>query len=139
MKLSTVVSVDLLFYAPPIVCGDSVFVYVLVCINLCLSSFAIILTRKSELVALLLLSFGCLVIIIVLWLFLTVPWVGLQCVIVVFPDHTHFFNKNHHQINRWGFNYFILRFVLHVLNVGVYFLMFLIGGPWLIQLKGRHV
>ena len=24
----------------------------------------------------------------VLWLFLTVPWVGLQCVIVVFPDHT---------------------------------------------------
>ena len=24
-----------------------------------------------------------------LWLFLTVPWVGLQCVIVVFPDHTH--------------------------------------------------
>ena len=25
----------------------------------------------------------------VLWLFLTVPWVGLQCVIVVFPDHTH--------------------------------------------------
>ena len=25
----------------------------------------------------------------VLWLFLTVPWVGLQCVIVVFPDHTY--------------------------------------------------
>ena len=25
----------------------------------------------------------------VLWLFLTVPWVGLQCVIVVFSDHTH--------------------------------------------------
>ena len=25
---------------------------------------------------------------IVLWLFLTGPWVGLQCVIVVFPDHT---------------------------------------------------
>ena len=25
----------------------------------------------------------------VLWLFLMVPWVGLQCVIVVFPDHTH--------------------------------------------------
>ena len=22
-------------------------------------------------------------------LFLAVPWVGLQCVIVVFPDHTH--------------------------------------------------
>ena len=25
----------------------------------------------------------------VMWLFLTVPWVGLQFVIVVFPDHTH--------------------------------------------------
>ena len=25
----------------------------------------------------------------VLWLFLMVPWVGLQCVILVFPDHTH--------------------------------------------------
>ena len=25
----------------------------------------------------------------VLWLFLTVPWVGLQRVIVIFPDHTH--------------------------------------------------
>ena len=25
-----------------------------------------------------------------LWLFTAhVPWVGLQCVIVVFPDHTH--------------------------------------------------
>ena len=24
----------------------------------------------------------------VLWLFLMVPWVGLQCVIVVFPGHT---------------------------------------------------
>ena len=30
----------------------------------------------------------------VLWLFLTVPWVGLQCVIVEFPDHTHLlFNR----------------------------------------------
>ena len=27
----------------------------------------------------------------VLWLFLTVLWVGLQCVIVVFPDQTHLF------------------------------------------------
>ena len=26
---------------------------------------------------------------IVLCLFLTVPWVGMQCVIVAFPDHTH--------------------------------------------------
>ena len=55
-----------------------------------LSSFAVILTRKRELVALLLFSFGCLVTVNVLWLFLTAPWVGLQCVIVVIPDHTHF-------------------------------------------------
>ena len=54
-----------------------------------LSSFAIMLTRKRELVALLLLSFGCLVTVNVLWLFLMVPWVGLQFVIVVFPDHTY--------------------------------------------------
>ena len=48
-----------------------------------LSSFAIILTRMRELVAVLLLSLD------VMLLFLTVPWVGLQFVIVVFPDHTH--------------------------------------------------
>ena len=44
---------------------------------------------NRELVALLGLSSGCLVTVSVLWLFLTVPWVGMQCVIVVFPDHTH--------------------------------------------------
>ena len=49
------------------------------------SSFAIILKRKRKLVVLLLLPYRCIVIINVLWLFLTV---GLQCVIVVFPDHT---------------------------------------------------
>ena len=41
------------------------------------------------LVALLLLSYKCVVAVDVLWLFLAVPWVGLQYVIVVFPDHTH--------------------------------------------------
>ena len=60
--------------------------YVLPCV---LYSFATILTRKRELVALLLLSFLCLVTVNVQWLFLTVPWVGLQCAIVVFPDHTY--------------------------------------------------
>ena len=54
-----------------------------------LSSFAIILKRNRQLVALLLLSFGCLVTAYVLWLFLTVPWCGHLLVIVVFPDHTH--------------------------------------------------
>ena len=51
------------------------------------SSFAIILMGKRELVALLSLSFWCLV--IVVRLFLAVPWVSLQFGIVVFPDHTH--------------------------------------------------
>ena len=37
-------------------------------------------------VALLSLSSWCLV--VVVWLFLAVPWVCLQFVIVVFPDHT---------------------------------------------------
>ena len=27
----------------------------------------------------------------VISVFLAVPWFGLQCVIVAFPDHTHFF------------------------------------------------
>ena len=42
---------------------------------------------KRELVALLSLSSLCLV--SVMWLLLAVPWVCLQFVIVVFPDHTH--------------------------------------------------
>ena len=50
-------------------------------------SFAIILIRNRELVALLGLSSWCLV--IVVWPFLTMPRVCLQFVIVVFPDHTH--------------------------------------------------
>ena len=31
----------------------------------------------------------CFLVVIVLCLFLAVPWFGLQCVIVVFPGHTH--------------------------------------------------
>ena len=50
--------------------------------------FAFILMWKRKLVALLKLSSWCLVTVNVLWLFITVPWVGLQCVIVVFPDHS---------------------------------------------------
>ena len=37
---------------------------------------------------LVLLSFGCLVTVGVLWLILAVPWVGLQCMSVLFPDPT---------------------------------------------------
>ena len=49
------------------------------------SSFEIILIGKRELVALFSLSSWGLV--IVVWLFLVVPWVCLQ--FVIFPDHTH--------------------------------------------------
>ena len=35
------------------------------------------------------LSSWCIVTASALWLFLTMQWVGMQCVIVVFPDHTH--------------------------------------------------
>ena len=50
---------------------------------------SILVTRKRELFALLLLSFGCHDTKNVLWLFLRVPWVGLRFVIVVFPNHPH--------------------------------------------------
>ena len=61
----------------------SLFWYALLCV---LYSFAIIWMRKRELVSLpCLMSCYCYN---VLWLFLTVQWVGMQCVIVVYPDHT---------------------------------------------------
>ena len=47
------------------------------------------LKRKRVLVVLLILSYGCLDTVNVLRLFLTVPFVGLRCVIVIFPDHTY--------------------------------------------------
>ena len=50
---------------------------------------SILVSRKRKLVALLLLSYRCIVTINVLWLFLPVPLVGLQCVIVLFPEHAH--------------------------------------------------
>ena len=64
----------------------SLFCYALLCVH---SRFAIILKRKRKLVALLPLSYRSIATINVLWLFLMVPWAGLQYVIVVFPDHTH--------------------------------------------------
>ena len=47
----------------------------------------LVLMGKRELFALLSLSSWCLV--MVVWLFLTVPWVYLRFVIVVFSDHSH--------------------------------------------------
>ena len=64
----------------------SLLCYASLCVH---SSLTIILNRKRKLVALLLLSYRCMVTVNVLLLFLTVPWLGLQCVIVVFPDHTN--------------------------------------------------
>ena len=58
-------------------------------VKVLLSSFAIISPRTKGLVALLLLSASCHVAVGILRLFVMVPLVGLQCVIVAFPDHTH--------------------------------------------------
>ena len=66
------------------VCNCSMFCCTLLYVH---SSIAIILMGKRELVAVLNLSSWCLV--MVEWLFLTVPWGCLRFVIVVFPDHTH--------------------------------------------------
>ena len=66
------------------VCNRSMFCCTLLYGN---SSFAIILMGKRELGALLSLSSWSLV--IVVWLSLAVPWIYLQFVIVVIPDHTH--------------------------------------------------
>ena len=64
----------------------ALFCYALLCVH---SKFAIILKRKRKLVTLLLLPYRCIVTINVLLLVLVVPWVVLQYVIVVFPDHTN--------------------------------------------------
>ena len=71
-------------------CVRSLFCYAVLCV---LSSFVIISLGKRELVALLYSH----VVVVALCLFLTVPWVGLQCVIVAFPGHTHLlFGGNHY-------------------------------------------
>ena len=76
------VVVALLFIVTPIVrvCNCSMFccAFYIVCNHL---------DGKRELAALLSLSSWCLV--IVVWLFLALPWVCLQFVILIFPDHVH--------------------------------------------------
>ena len=66
------------------VCNCSMFCCTLLYVH---SSIAAISMEKRELVALLNLSFWCLV--MVEWLFLTVPRGCLQFMMVVFPDHTY--------------------------------------------------
>ena len=75
-----------------ILCEISVclcFVMHYICIH---SMFTFIMKRKRKLVALLLLSYRCIATLNALQLFLTVPWIGLQCAIVVCPYHTHLLN-----------------------------------------------
>ena len=79
------------------VCNCSMFCCTLLYVH---SSIAIILMGKRELIALLNLSSWCLM--MVERLFLAVPRGSLQFVIVVFPDHTHYFCQ-------YRF-YFVLRF-----------------------------
>ena len=95
--LTELIVVGLLFNVLLVVCKSSVLSllsHALLCIH---SSLAIILKRKRKLVALLLLTYTCIVSINGLWLSLTVQRVGLQCVIVVFPDHTHLHFKSAYQ------------------------------------------
>ena len=75
------------------VCNCSMFCCALLYVH---SSIAIILMGKRELIALLNLSYWCLV--MVEQLFLAVPRGCLQFVIVVFPDHTHLLFLNFHEI-----------------------------------------
>ena len=58
------------------------------CLYLFMHYFVSILV-KSGCIAIL--SYNCIATVNVLWFFLTVPWVDLQCVIVVFLDHTNLF------------------------------------------------
>ena len=62
------------------------------------SSFAIILVGKRELVPLLSMSSWFLM--MVVWLFLAVPWVCLWLVIVIFHEHTQLLFKSHRPNNR---------------------------------------
>ena len=93
-----------MFIVSPIVgvCNLSMFCCTLLCVH---SSFAIILMGKRGLVALLSLSSWCLMIVVLL--FLAVPCVCLQFVIVVFPDHTHLLFVPDRTYCTAGLTYFI--------------------------------
>ena len=49
----------------------------------------------------------------VLWFFLTVPWVGLQRMIVVFPDHTHFL-YSFKCVELWADNLDMFCIIVHI-------------------------
>ena len=78
------------------VCDCSMFCCALLCVHF---GIAVILMGKREPIALLNLSFWCLV--VVGRLFLAVPWGCLQFVIVVFPDHTHLLFYPCHRLSKF--------------------------------------
>ena len=80
------------------VCNCSMFYCTLLYVHY---SFAIILMGKRELVALLILSSWYLV--MVVWLFLAVPWVCLRFVIMVFPDLTNLLFLTNF-LNKWNYS-----------------------------------
>ena len=61
----------------------------LVCVTLCPFKFCNNLDEEetADYFVFIVLMISCFC--YVLWHFLSVPWIGLQCVIVIFPDHTH--------------------------------------------------
>ena len=64
---------------------------------------------------------------IVVWLFLTVPWVCLKFVIVLFPDHTHLL-----------FLLYVLGVHVLALRVNAYILSFLVWQYTLTEIKGAE-
>ena len=70
--------------------------------------------RESWLLCYYFLTDVLLLLINVLWIFLVVPWVGLQFVIMIFLDHTHFLRK----IRSWVIPQLAFTFVLVVLACG---------------------
>ena len=110
--------VDSRFIFPPIV-GVLCLFHVSLCSICVLSGFAIILMGKRALVVLLFMTPCCLVNVIVPFLFLTVPraGAGLQCVIVVFPDHIHLFLFRHPDKNALQKNIFLISQPKHMLWV----------------------
>ena len=65
------------------------FFFVLVCTTLIQNKFCNHLEDEERAGCFAFIVYECSVTVYVLWLFLTVPWVDLQYVIVVFSDHTH--------------------------------------------------
>ena len=62
------------------------------CAVMCaLSCFAVIffMGKRDRAGSVFCLVFRYLLTVIVMWFFLMVPWVGLQCVLVVIPNHAH--------------------------------------------------